>query len=310
MRIAAPDQATIGVEDGVGLADTAVAGGAGAVLRLPSLVDSAVVSTSTSRASVSVGEAPPLRRVAVYGLAGWESKFAAQALEERGWEIDVMLAVAPGGSVDQDRPASVVTATHGAAVVRDSIDGLPVQAIVRFVRNGGGLVLGPGAVTVPALGRLAPAQLGEYRRPTQISFVSDRPLESLAYRQLELRSDAVELMRIENDVTMAARREQLGRVVQLGYENTWRWRMMGDGGVKGYRMWWSNLVSSVSAAGTVSHKTSNAAPLAQAVAALGQPVLTVRGAGSHRGVLWPWLLGLMLLAMLAEWTSRRLAGAV
>jgi hypothetical protein len=279
------------------------------MLRLPSLVDSVIVVANGGSASVVVSPRGELRRVALFGRAGWETKFVLAALEERGWQVDASLSVAPGISVSQGRPAVLDTSTHAAVVVLDSIARGDAAAIVQFVQTGGGLVLGPAAFLNGALGQVAPGALGDQGRPAQLGFVSNVPLSNFAYTSLELRGDAVALARVEGDVTIAARRERLGRVVQIGFEDTWRWRMLGDDGVRQHRAWWNQLVSSVAVASTEDRlETPDAAPFAQTVAALGAPASIVRGVGRARASLWPLLLSILVLSMFGEWTSRRIAG--
>jgi hypothetical protein len=117
----------------------------------------------------------------------------------------------------------------------------------------------------------------------------------------------------------------------LGYEDTWRWRMQGTGdALRQHREWWSDLIGSVarpivigaspvslpqaaSPHGAASPGTNHAleeSPFAATVAALGAPsdaTSASSAATGHRTAAW--LFGLMVVALLAEWSSRRLRGA-
>jgi len=105
-------------------------------------------------------------------------------------------------------------------------------------------------------------------------------------------------------------------VLQLGYEDTWRWRMSGgDKGVSDHRLWWTRLVSSVAhaprIARTISTTSTDEAPMIGLVAAIGpgtsaNGILDLR---SSRSDLIAWLFALMGLGLLAEVASRRLRGA-
>jgi hypothetical protein len=117
-------------------------------------------------------------------------------------------------------------------------------------------------------------------------------------------------------VVAAARREGGGRVMQVAYDETWRWRMQGgDAAMAAHRAWWSRMVASVAAAPAPvaapafgGASANEGAPLAQLVDALGTasaaPV-TNASTGGVRG----WLLVVILLLLLGEWGMRRTRGA-
>jgi hypothetical protein len=105
----------------------------------------------------------------------------------------------------------------------------------------------------------------------------------------------------------------VGRVVQLGYDETWRWRLAGTGDAPAaHREYWSSVVSAAAYRATspvAAARTSDAAPLASLYSDLGAPsapraVPLAIGAGLH----W-WMFVALALLLLAEWTSRRLRGA-
>jgi len=115
---------------------------------------------------------------------------------------------------------------------------------------------------------------------------------------------------------IAARRLDAGRVMQLGYDETWRWRMGGgDESAAAHRAWWSRLVAAVAYAPLVprgSRLTSvDETPLASLVDAIG-PSTPMEGRTSpHRdSTRLDWMLFILIAAsLLTEWTSRRLRGA-
>jgi hypothetical protein len=129
------------------------------------------------------------------------------------------------------------------------------------------------------------------------------------------RADAVVLERLAGDAVVAARRAGAGRVVQVGYEETWRWRLAGDAGaVDGHRDWWTDVVVAAARPAVlpaIPAAEDDPAPRAALEAALGPPrepspaAARARDPRGSAGLLA--LLGFGCL--LAEWMSRRLRGA-
>jgi hypothetical protein len=122
---------------------------------------------------------------------------------------------------------------------------------------------------------------------------------------------------------VAARRAGLGRVVQAGYADSWRWRMEGaDEAPAAHRGWWSALVAAAAYAPAASAPSdgvaalADPAPYAALVATLGPPdraATDARGAavapsGAARLFGWPLFLPLVGL-LLVEWAARRARGA-
>jgi hypothetical protein len=100
-------------------------------------------------------------------------------------------------------------------------------------------------------------------------------------------------------------------VVQVGYEESWRWRMEGgDDAPAAHRAWWSHLVGSVAANGarTVATGGTEGAPLARLIDALGAAATTAPPFAASGGVS-AWILPVTLLLLLIEWGSRRIRGA-
>jgi hypothetical protein len=262
-----------------------------------------------------IGVAPPaaLRPVLVLGRAGWEAKFVVAALEEQGWKVDERVFVAPAVDVTQGAAGVIDTAHFSAIVALDTVLGLAASRIAGFVRAGGGLVLLANAAAAPAVRAIAPARVAPRRSAVNQAFDGPDPQSAMPVYPLEsLRADAVRLSVRGALVTSAARREGAGRVLQVGYDETWRWRMQGGtGAVAAHRAWWSRMVGSVAAVPLPPPDESSSAegaPLARLVDALG-PATTVAPPASVPHRLPAWLLPALLVALLIEWASRRLRGA-
>jgi hypothetical protein len=270
------------------------------------------MARSATRDSLALG------RVLVLGQVGWETKFVTAALEERGWRVDARMELGPKGDVLQSAPglrasAFVVdTARYSAVVAVDSTAARYAQ-IAGYVRSGGGLVATASAVRVPALAALG---AGGMERPIEAvePFAADtlRPRRSLALRPISLRPDAVPLESRDAAVAVAARRVERGRVVVMGYEDTWRWRMGGGpDAVERHRDWWADLVARVAYTSRVTHPASPAideAPYARLVERLGSPVSAGVAGRASRVLPIAFLFAVLALALLTEWASRRLRG--
>ena len=262
------------------------------------------------------------RAVLVIGRAGWEARFTTAALEESGWPVESEFIITPRGATGpaagtgiavrtRGSRARLDTARYAAVIAVDASAAGHASAIADFVRDGGGLILLPGA-DVGALRGLAPARPGNAFRATLGGILSASPREGLAGRALvSARGDAMILERRGAVVTIAARRHEMGRVLMLGYEDLWRWRMEGgESAPDDHRAWWSALVSSVafSPLEPVPGGQGNPAPFAAWYASLGGP--QADAGDSIRRLPWTLLLlTLCILALMTEWTSRRLRGA-
>jgi hypothetical protein len=309
---------SVALSDGLGALDTVPAGRAVPGATVAAGLPSGALAARSGGTRVPVGVPAPgaLRPVLVVGRAGWEAKFTVAALEEQGWSVQERLFVAPGAVVTQGQASAPDTSRYSAVVALDTTLGSIAPSIVRFVRDGGGLVLLADAANAPAVRAIAPARAGARRLAAARSFDVAEPVGAMALFPLESpRADAVRLGARGALVTMAARREGAGRVLQAGFDETWRWRMQGGAGaVAAHRAWWSGLVASVAyvpfappPAGADA-ASAEGAPLARLVDALGPPVASVpRGAPPRR--LPVWLLPALLLSLLAEWASRRWRGA-
>jgi hypothetical protein len=235
------------------------------------------------------------------------------ALEEQGWTVDERLFVAPGVEVTHGAAPAIDTAHFSAIVALDTVLGPAGPGIAGFVRAGGGLILLGDAANAAAVRAIAPARAGSKRPAANRAFDAAAPVDAMPVHPLEsLRADAVRLTARGTLVTSAARREGAGRVLQAGYDETWRWRMEGGGdAVAAHRAWWSHMVGSVAAvplpaAGESS--SAEGAPLARLVDALG-PATNAPPPESAPRTLPAWLFPLLLASLIAEWASRRMRGA-
>lgn len=275
--------------------------------------------TSRVLATTRVSDSLIVRRVLVLGMAGWESRFLAAALEEAGWEVDARLGVAPTATVTQGvvRPD---TARHSAVVVIDSSAAPHAAAIAEYARSGGGVVLLPDALSLGALRGIAPGSRGSVIPGESGMLASAEPRHGLPLVPVtSLRDGAAILETREGHAAVAARRVAAGRVAQVGFEDTWRWRFSADdGALAAHRSWWSSIVGSVAYAPPVFQPAANPfttideAPAAAVVATLGAPTEAMPDEatafqGRSPALQW-WLFGMAALALLAEWASRRLRG--
>ena len=256
-----------------------------------------------------------LRRVAVLGAAGWEGKFLLAALEERGWRASAAFAVAPNITVTQGAALALDTARTLAVIVLDSATAQShAREIAAFVRQGGGAVLAGNAAAAPALASIAPGRVADRIRPAALAFAESAPRRALGFREItRLAADAIPIESRDGKIAIAARRVGVGRVIQAGYDETWRWRFEGGAhAAEAERAWWSGVVSAAAyrAASPVARAANTqAAPLAQLTAALGPPATTPAAASlAPHGLPW-WILAVMLAAIVAEIASRRLRGA-
>lgn len=270
-------------------------------------------------ATVKSGAAPLLHPVLVLGRVSFEAKFIMAALEERGWIVDARLIVAPGATVTQGKPAALDTSHFSAVIALDTSLGAAGPLLAHYVNSGGGLILVGDAASAAAVRALAPAHVGARTQGTTRDVQTKAPLDGLPLQPLEtLRADAVRLGARAGKVTLAARREGAGRVLQVGFNETWRWRMQGgDDAVATHRLWWSRLVASVAYAAATSNavgaavtsdgSSAEGAPLARIYDAFGPASAPSVVLTSSRG-LPAWLLPLICMLLLAEWASRRLRG--
>lgn len=309
------------VADSLGALDSLDAGGG--TLTAVGVRGALSVREGSTTARTRHADDVSLGRVLVLSRAGWEAKFVIAALEEQGWLVDARLRVGPevvvtqGGATGQGRMAVPSLARHAAVVVLDTAVGRDAAAIRRYVNAGGGLVLAGEGASAPSLQSIAPARVARVEPPESRSFEGNQPMHALTLHALGIfRRDAVLLEDRDGTPATAARRVGAGRVVQMGYADTWRWRMQGEGpGVAEHRAYWSRLVGAAAAAELVpppETPRANAAPLALAIQALGPGTQAPpRAARDPRVPTLPrWLGPLILAVLVGEWASRRARGAL
>jgi hypothetical protein len=252
-----------------------------------------------------------VRSVVVIGRASWEGKFIVSALEELGWPVIARFVVAPSVDVVEGAMPALDTAHVAAVIATDSIIGSQAGAVERFVRSGGGLILaGPSSMS-PSLRAIAPGLLGARTHPAM------QPTDTISlgstgfYPVASLGTGAVPVDRRPAGIALAARRVGAGRVLQVGYDDTWRWRMAGaPGSERAHREWWSRLVGSVAYVPSEAPRSdsSSAAPLARLVGRLG-PAISRPVAPVSRGPVDPRILiAIIMTLLIIEWGSRRLRG--
>ncbi len=315
LLLAADSGRHVVLSDAAGVIDSVRMAGAGALVETGGISNGVTATDGAWAARSAIPSAVEQRAVLVLGRAGWESRFVATALEESGWLVRSRAPAAPGVVVATAALLPLDSSRYDVVIALDSTAGDLAAAIARFVAHGGGLVAAGSATDLAGLRAIVPARAGA-RRPGRILLGSDvvrpadlpvRPLGSFA-------DDAVRAERASGVVVVAARRAGRGRAVSVGYDESWRWRMLG--GVPGpdaHRAWWSAVVGSASPERTpdVASAGQAQAPLAALVEALGPPSPrgSDRATPDADGPLPRILLIAIVLALLAETASRRFRGA-
>lgn len=316
--IAAPTGSAVVLSDDVGVIDTVQALNGGGSIVLASAGDPLTARVKGSVASTALRDSMLLHKILVIGSAGWESKFVTAALEEEGWKVDASILVAPRAQVTQGSAAVIDTSRYSTVVALDGAAAPYANRIIEFARTGGGVVLLPQAASLDVMTALRAGAVGRATSEARaIQASGSVSLATLAFAPItSLQSDAVALEKRGGTVAMAARRIGAGRVIQIGYEDTWRWRMGGaDGAVRDHRVWWMGLVSRVAYASRVPRATgtgaSDEAPMAGLVAAIGPMTQTAAASGlpgaPPDSMIWLFLL--LALGLVGEVASRRLRGA-
>jgi hypothetical protein len=299
------------VSDSAGVLDTLRSASA-ATLDVGTLVGHARIASGSTAATVGVPDASERKAVLILGRADWESKFVMSALSEAGWSVRARIPAAPGVDVRDDALLPIDTSRYDAIVALDTSAADFAPAIVRFVQQGGGLVLSGAALQLASLRAVGPSSAAA-RIPGRILLAEDTVTRrDLPITPLQnLRADAVSLERQPTGVALAARRAGLGRVLALGYDESWRWRMLGgESGLDAHRQWWSRAVASVTAerADSVASGIA-AAPRVAMMRSLGAPsALEGTSTLASPSTLSLWMLLLVVMAALAEIASRRLRG--
>jgi hypothetical protein len=325
VRVAAPRGAGVMLADDAGEVGTLRVASVGATIGARTLAGSVSATAGGRGARAALERGATVRDVLVLGGAGWEAKFVITALEEAGWTVTARLAVAPETWIEQRTLGAIDTARFSAVVVLDTSAGRWSREVARYARSGGGVVLAGNAASLASLAAIAPGRAAEYLPAAPGSPPDSAPRLALGVHPItRLTDDALVLERRDDVVTAAARRLALGKVMQLAYDETWRWRLAGgDEAPRQHREWWSRVVSSVAYARPAvwaspadslviaAHATDSldAAPYAHLVDVLGIPSATPASRSAQQASLPAWVLYLATALFLLAWGSRRLRGA-
>lgn len=322
---AAPNGSAGVLHDEVGTVDSVVTRRGGAVVTVPHLQGEARVSVDGTTASAVLQDSLTIKPILVLGVASWEGKFVMAALEEYGWQVDARFDVSPkvtGVVIQGPAELQIDTAHYSAVIALDTSAAKYAGQISTFVHSGGGFIAEGAAASSATFAALMPGALGEQLPPTVTLADTTHPRSAFALAPItQLKPAAVAVEDRANEGTAAVRiavaavRSGAGRVLQIGYSNTWHWRMGGKDGdpVRAYEKWWSAMVSSVAYAQRTplaSMTVTEPTPLASLVATLG----AARAEAKPRiGLLddprfLPAAFALLMAALLAEWASRRLRG--
>ena len=312
---AAPSGARVTLSDDLGSLDSMIVRGGGATAEGPPPVGMASATLTGSVARAATADSLLLRPLLVIGRVGWESKFLVRALEERGWRVDLRLALTPHANLAQGVSTPLDTGRVAAVLVVGEATGEDPSALEHYVRNGGGLILLDGAER--GLARLAAGDTNVGRRTAEAP-VAERgevpPARVILRPIVTLQDNARAVESRSGQTAVALRAYGAGRVEQVGYRDLWRWRMMGgDSGVVAHRRWWSARVSEVAYAPAIEMQQplrADPAPLVAWIDRFGSPrVSTHELTFPFRRPSPAWLFSALLAALLAEWWSRRLRGA-
>jgi hypothetical protein len=311
--IAAPAHSRVVLRDSASVVDSVRVSELGATIMTPLVVGELVADVGGQRVVASAPDSARLRAIVVVGDASWEGKFIVSALEERGWPVVVRFHVAPNVDVTQGGFPVLDTSRVAAVVAIDTTVQSLGSALDHFVHEGGGLILAGAASTASAVAALTPGSLGARTR------VVVAPADTIGlgttgfYPVTALKSDGVILDRRPSGIAVAARRVGAGRVMQIGYDDSWRWRMAGGPGSDvAYRDWWSRAVASVAyLPGLLPRDGATqpaSAPLAHLIERLGPARPVSAESLSSTAIDQRILLGLIMIFLLMEWSSRRLRG--
>ena len=318
LLVAAPRDSAVALRDAAGPLDSVRTAGSGAALRVPAVAQpvTAILGSTVARAYAADSLAPGA--VLVLGTAGWEARYIVAALEEAGWTVDARLTIGPDLYVRRGSPGAIDTARYSAVIVLDSAASDEGRRLAAYARSGGGVVLSGSAAGAPGIRDVAPARPGQRVRPAVMSFAAGEPRHALAFVSLASpRADALVLESRSGRAAVVARRVGAGRVLQIGYDESWRWRMQGgQAGPEEHRRWWSSLVAATARRSSIVVDSSGidvgaAAPVAALTAALGSPEPpsgAVTRQPARQGPA-PWMIVAVVLLLLTEWASRRLRGA-
>jgi hypothetical protein len=308
--VAAPNGSVVALRDDASAIDSIRITSLGGTVATPLAIGAVRAEASGQRFAAAAHDSAALKAVMVVGAAGWEGKYIVSALEERGWPVIARFTVAPNVDVTQGTIQSLDTSRVGVLVAIDSTVATLGGSVERFVRAGGGLVIAGPAALAKNVASIAPGNISTRTRPNVRPTDTIR-LGSTGFYPVSLKGDGIALEKRPEGVAVAAHRVGAGRVIQVGYDDSWRWRMAGvTGSERAHRVWWSRVVSSVALASTTHAAGSEnaiAAPVAFLAEQLG-PARALAGSVPSPPIDRRWLLALLTALLLVEWASRRLRG--
>jgi hypothetical protein len=292
----------------------------GAVVTAPHVDGTVRAIVGGTAATSLLRDSLTIKPVLVLGIVSWEGKFILASLEEHGWLVDAQFPLSPktAGTVIQGDPdLKIDTAHYGAVILLDTSSARYASQISDFVRQGGGVIATGDAAALPAFASLMPGVASGQLLSSGFDTDTIHPRRAFAMRPItQLKPGAVAIeKRDNNQIAVAGRRIGTGRVLQVGYTDTWRWRMGGmeNDPMHDYEAWWSSMVSSIAYAPRTPLSVSTSVeptPMASLVATLGPA--EVEQAPHPNPLddprLLPILFGIMMGAFFLEWASRRLRG--
>lgn len=288
-------------------------------VRAPLRADVMRGDTVIASATAALPASPTVRSVLLFARPGWEAKFVSAALEEAGWTVEASLQVSPKSAVRLGAPTAADTARYSVVVVLDS-GVVTARQLERFLQQGGGVVVSGDALRDGALANMLPARVGDVRPAIAGGLLTAQPRRGLGAFRLQPIDGAVVLDREDGAPVLVAARRAAARVVASAYRATWQWRMEGaDDAADAHRRWWTSVLATASAIAPAnaraftadSHLPGDAAPFADWIARVGPAHDANTTAPTRDGApapLW-WLFAVATVALLVEWTSRRLRGA-
>ena len=298
--------------DELGRIDSMITGPGGVASWRASPIGRARATLNSASAATRVRDSMVTRPVMVIGEADWESKFVTAALEEDGWAVAARVTVAPSALVRQGPAPAIDTSALSAIVVLDSTSALDAGVVSRFVTEGGGVVASGAGTRHPALRSLLPRTTRTVDGAVG-ALVGPSPRDGLDAKTFAVSAGVVPLERRRDNPVVVGRRVGAGRVVGIGYDDTWRLRMTppDEAAPDAHRAWWSSLVAGVAHSRLTMRggESVDEAPLAATVDALGEPLQQGEFPGGRSAFPWESVLAAAaVVALLLEWLSRRLRG--
>jgi hypothetical protein len=308
--VAAPNGSLVTLRDDASEIDSVRIANLGATIATPIAVGTLGGRANGQTFAAPAADSVHLRSVMVVGAAGWEGKYIVSSLEERGWPVIVRFTVAPNVDVTQGAIQALDTSRVGVLIAIDTMVATLGTSVERFVRLGGGLVLAGQASTARNVASIAPGAIAQRTRPN-VKPTDTVRLGSTGFYPVSLKDESIALDKRPDGIAVAARRVGAGRVIQVGYDDSWRWRMAGaSGSERAHREWWSRIVASVAyapAGPPAIASNAAAAPLVALTNRLGPPRVLASDVPSPP-IDRRWLIALLMLLLLVEWASRRLRG--